>query len=211
MKNNENTRSLAEMLAAIAPKDTGIVLRVPDEEKQQLQRIANSRGLKNLSDFIRQAIYYYVWATSEIELKVVATNQSPEYIDFQNTAPYSIYLANYLISDDTFDDSLTRTNKHRHSFHFGPLVFNYMTGNRHEAVLHPQETVRVYSGSHSPPLPPVGIAIWTVLPGDHNVWNNKIDRVSVYRIARKESEDIIAGIPSRYLRGLGALIERNNT
>ena len=209
MNNAENARNLAEMLGrALAPKDTGIMLRIPEEEKQQLQRLAVSQGL-NLSDFIRQALYYYVWATSEIELKVSSTNKSPEYIDLQNTAAYSIYLANYLISDDTFDANLMRTNKHRHSFHFGPLVFNYMTGNRQEAVLHSQEIVRVYSGGYIPPLPPAGIAIWTTLPGENRIWNNQIDRVSVYRIARKDSEDIIAGIPSRYLHGLRSLIERN--
>ncbi len=208
MKPFENKRNLAEILASLAPKNTGIVLRVPDEEKQQLQKLAESQGL-NLSDFIRQALYYYAWATSEIEIKVTYTNRSPEYIDFQNTAPYSIYLANYLISDDTFDATLTRTNKHRHSFHFGPLIFNYMTGNRQEAILHPQEVVRVYSGSYSPLFSPEGIAIWTTLPGQENVWNNEIDRVAVYRIARKDSEDIIAGIPSRYLSGLQSLIRRN--
>lgn len=203
----ENNRSLAELLASYEPKDTGVMLRVPDAEKQQLQQLAAAQGL-NLSDFVRQAIYYYAWATSPIELKTVRTNQTPEFIDLQNVAAYSIYLATYLIADDTFDSNGTRTNKHRYSFHFGPLVFNYVTGNRQEAILHPGEIVRVYSAEYVPSAPPFGVAIWVSLPGKNTLWNNLIDRVSVYRIARKESEDIIAGLPSKHQGGLQSLLER---
>jgi len=203
----ENNKSLAELLSSFEPKEKGVVLRVPDSEKQQLQQLASSQGL-SLSDFVRQAIYYYAWATSPIELKTARTNQYPEYIDLQNVATYSIYLNNYLIADDTFDATGARTNKHRHSFHFGPLVFNYVTGNRHEAVLHPGETVRVYSAEYSPPFPPVGVSIWVSLPGKNMLWNNLLDRVAVYRIARKESEDIIAGLPSRNQGGLQSLLSR---
>lgn len=208
----ENSRSLAGLLASLEPKDTGIMLRVPESEKQQIQNLADSFNI-NLSDFIRQAIYYYSWATSEIELKTIQINKDPEFIDLKNVASYSIYLANYLITDDTFDSNETRTNKHRHSFHFAPLTFHYLTGARQQAILYPGETVRVYTGSNIPKSPPVGISIWTSLPSEQPIWNNQIERVTVYRIARKESEDIIAGIPTRNLGGLKSLLKRyyNNT
>lgn len=204
----ETTRSLAELLSSYEPKDTGVVLRVPDSEKQQLQALAGALNL-NLSDLIRQALYYYVWATSELELEPIHINQEPEFIDLQNRAQYSIYLRNYLITDDTFNNDETRTNKHQHSFHFGPLVLNYLTGHRHEAVLHPGEIVRVFSQEHVPPSPPRDVAIWTSLPGKIKIWNNQLDRVTIYKIARKESENIIAGVPSKRLGGLLSLTMRD--
>jgi hypothetical protein len=204
----KNEKSLAEILGLDTVRDTGVVLRVPEEEKNHIQALASDRNL-TVSDFIRQAIYYYTWATSELELKVHDVNQSPEYIDLINTAQYDIYLANYLITDDTFDTHGTRTNVHQHSFHFGPLLFQTMTGQLELSILRAGQIVRVYSGA-MPSAPPAGISIWTYLPGKIKIWNNGFERVTIHRIAKQDSEDIIAGIPLRKLRGLQSILERKS-
>lgn len=202
-----SSRGFLELLASMEPKNNGFLLKISDEEKRQIQEQANI-GDVSMADYVRNAIYYYAWATSEIELSVNGTSKNPEFIDLVNSASYPIYLSNYLITDDTFDQSMTRTNKHRHSFHFSPLIFQYINGQLSDAVLHSGHIVRVYS-KIAPDAPPPGISIWTSLNQDNKIWNDFIDRVTIYKIARKKSEDIIAGIPSKNFYGLNALTRRS--
>ncbi|MBF0106862.1 MAG: hypothetical protein HQM16_16235 [Deltaproteobacteria bacterium] len=202
----DGSRSLAELFALKDQKDTGIILRVSDAEKNSIKQIAESKGF-TLSDFVRDAVYYYTWATSEIELSVLKVNSNPEYIDLINKASYPVYLANFIITDDTFDKSNTVTNKHRHSFHFAPLVFKYISGALDRAILYPHQIVRVYTGT-LPVAPPQGVSIWTTLRCKNKIWNDAIDRVTIYRVAREKSEDVIAGVPIGTYGGLRALINR---
>jgi hypothetical protein len=200
-------KSLLDLLANLAPKDSGVVLRVPENEKNSIQRLAAQYGL-TVSDFIREAIYYFSWATSEIELKPIKINKTPEYIDFVNRATYSVYLRNFLVTDETYNSNEQLTNKHRHSFQFGSLVYQLASGKTEEAILHPDQIVRVFTDSLPQSIPP-GVAIWTALNLKVNIWNNfLLEKVSVFRIARKDSNNIIAGIPARNLEGLQLLTQR---